>query len=199
VCLNVSLDGRTARRGPRTPTIPSRQQTGAGSVFGGCQVESPDPDREAKLDRIGEVLHRFPDRVFVFDEFSRSATTPCGGVNRTHKGCRKHAGRTEVDPRRTAAGADCPSASQPSSNGSRSSLNHYDCNALRGKCGAVTAIADGLAPLPFPLQALDDRQRQTPSRTVWHPDTPARHTRVRALRIPAGASHRLHIAFPRRR
>lgn len=25
--------------------------------------ESPDPDREAKLDRIEEVLHRFPDRI----------------------------------------------------------------------------------------------------------------------------------------
>lgn len=31
--------------------------------------ESPDPERDAKLDRIEEVLDRFPDRVFAFDEF----------------------------------------------------------------------------------------------------------------------------------
>ncbi|MGW1711408.1 helix-turn-helix domain-containing protein [Streptomyces sp. NPDC002206] len=31
--------------------------------------ESPDPERDAKLDRIEEVLERFPDRVFAFDEF----------------------------------------------------------------------------------------------------------------------------------
>lgn len=30
---------------------------------------TPDPDRETKLDRIEEVLDRFPDRVFAFDEF----------------------------------------------------------------------------------------------------------------------------------
>ncbi|MFI5825009.1 IS630 family transposase [Streptomyces rishiriensis] len=31
--------------------------------------ESPDLEREAKLDRIERVLERFPDRVFAFDEF----------------------------------------------------------------------------------------------------------------------------------
>ncbi|MQY40735.1 hypothetical protein SRB17_87680 [Streptomyces sp. RB17] len=31
--------------------------------------ESPDPDRDSKLDRIEHVLERFPDRVFAFDEF----------------------------------------------------------------------------------------------------------------------------------
>ncbi|MFF0190300.1 IS630 family transposase [Streptomyces sp. NPDC005244] len=31
---------------------------------------SPGPDRDTKLDRIEEVLDRFPDRVFAFDEFS---------------------------------------------------------------------------------------------------------------------------------
>jgi transposase len=29
--------------------------------------ESPDPDREAKLDRIEHVLEHLPDRVFAFD------------------------------------------------------------------------------------------------------------------------------------
>lgn len=38
--------------------------------------ESPDPDREAKLDRIEEVLPRFPDRVFAFDESARSGSGP---------------------------------------------------------------------------------------------------------------------------
>lgn len=43
--------------------------------------ESPDPDREAKLDRIEEVLDRFPDRVFAFDEFGPLGIRPhrrCG-------------------------------------------------------------------------------------------------------------------------
>ena len=31
--------------------------------------ESPDPERDAKLDQIEQVLERFPDRTFAFDEF----------------------------------------------------------------------------------------------------------------------------------
>ncbi|GGO20414.1 hypothetical protein GCM10011574_46820 [Microbispora bryophytorum] len=38
--------------------------------------ESPDPDREAKLDRIEEVLDRFPDRVFAFDGFGPLGSVP---------------------------------------------------------------------------------------------------------------------------
>ncbi|MFJ4633684.1 IS630 family transposase [Streptomyces sp. NPDC088847] len=38
--------------------------------------ESPDPERDTKLDRIEEVLDRFPDRVFAFDEFGRSGSAP---------------------------------------------------------------------------------------------------------------------------
>lgn len=41
--------------------------------------ESPDPEREAKLDRIEEVLDRFPDRVFAFDEFGPLGIRPIGG------------------------------------------------------------------------------------------------------------------------
>ncbi|MER7930736.1 IS630 family transposase [Streptomyces sp. NPDC096057] len=41
--------------------------------------ESPDPDREAKLDRIEEVLARFPDRVFAFDEFGPLGIRPTAG------------------------------------------------------------------------------------------------------------------------
>ncbi|MEV1083432.1 IS630 family transposase [Streptomyces sp. NPDC050211] len=41
--------------------------------------ESPDPQREAKLDRIEEVLDRFPDRVFAFDEFGPLGIRPTGG------------------------------------------------------------------------------------------------------------------------
>ncbi|WP_308298871.1 hypothetical protein [Streptomyces sp. GESEQ-35] len=33
--------------------------------------EWPDPDREAKPDRIEEMVDRFSDRVFAFDEFHR--------------------------------------------------------------------------------------------------------------------------------
>ncbi|WP_438452974.1 IS630 family transposase [Streptomyces asiaticus] len=41
--------------------------------------ESPDPDREAKLDRIEHVLDRFPDRVFAFDEFGPLGIRPTAG------------------------------------------------------------------------------------------------------------------------
>jgi len=41
--------------------------------------ESPDPEREAKLGRIEEVLDRFPDRVFAFDEFGPLGIRPTAG------------------------------------------------------------------------------------------------------------------------
>lgn len=41
--------------------------------------ESPDPERDAKLDRIEEVLERFPDRVFAFDEFGPLGIRPTAG------------------------------------------------------------------------------------------------------------------------
>ncbi|GIH21656.1 hypothetical protein Raf01_98280 [Rugosimonospora africana] len=41
--------------------------------------ESPDPEREAKLDRIEEVVDRFPDRVFAFDEFGPLGIRPAAG------------------------------------------------------------------------------------------------------------------------
>lgn len=41
--------------------------------------ESPDPDRDTKLDRIERVLERFPDRVFAFDEFGPLGIRPTAG------------------------------------------------------------------------------------------------------------------------
>jgi transposase len=41
--------------------------------------ESPDPERDAKLDRIEEVLDRFADRVFAFDEFGPLGIRPTAG------------------------------------------------------------------------------------------------------------------------
>ncbi|WP_338060790.1 IS630 family transposase [Streptomyces viridochromogenes] len=41
--------------------------------------ESPDPDRDAKLNRIEQVLDRFPDRVFAFDEFGPWGIRPTAG------------------------------------------------------------------------------------------------------------------------
>lgn len=38
--------------------------------------ESPDPEREAKPDRIEEVLDHFPDRVLAFDEFGPLGIRP---------------------------------------------------------------------------------------------------------------------------
>lgn len=41
--------------------------------------ESSDPERDAKLDRIEQVLDRFPDRVFAFDEFEPLGIRPTAG------------------------------------------------------------------------------------------------------------------------
>ena len=41
--------------------------------------ESNDPDKDAKLDRIDEVLTQHPERVFAFDEFGPLAVHPVGG------------------------------------------------------------------------------------------------------------------------
>ncbi|MET7719064.1 IS630 family transposase [Streptomyces sp. NPDC005407] len=48
--------------------------------------ESPDPEREAKLDRIEEVLDRFPDRVFAFDEFGPLGIRPTAGSGWAEQG-----------------------------------------------------------------------------------------------------------------
>ncbi len=41
--------------------------------------ESPDPERDIKLDRIEHVLEHFPDRAFAFDEFGPLGIRPTGG------------------------------------------------------------------------------------------------------------------------
>ena len=48
--------------------------------------ESNDPERDAKLDRIEEVLERHPDRCFAFDEFGPLAVHPVGGCCWAAKG-----------------------------------------------------------------------------------------------------------------
>jgi transposase len=42
--------------------------------------ESPDPEREAKLARIEEVLDQHPDRAFAFDEFGPLTIAPVPGA-----------------------------------------------------------------------------------------------------------------------
>jgi transposase len=48
--------------------------------------ESNDPDRDAKLDRIEEILENHPDRCFAFDEFGPRAIRPVGGSAWAPKG-----------------------------------------------------------------------------------------------------------------
>jgi transposase len=48
--------------------------------------ESPDPEREAKLARIEEVLEQHPDRTFAFDEFGPLSIQPVPGVGWAPKG-----------------------------------------------------------------------------------------------------------------
>ncbi|MER6561767.1 hypothetical protein ABT300_29345 [Streptomyces sp. NPDC001027] len=38
------------------------------------------PGREANPDRIDEILDRFPDRIFAFDEFGSLGTRPTAGL-----------------------------------------------------------------------------------------------------------------------
>ena len=42
--------------------------------------ESPDPDRDAKLDRIEHVTSHYPDRCFAFDQFGPLSVRPCHGT-----------------------------------------------------------------------------------------------------------------------
>ena len=42
--------------------------------------EARDPAKDAKLDRIEEVISRFPDRVFAFDQFGPLSIRPCHGT-----------------------------------------------------------------------------------------------------------------------
>jgi hypothetical protein len=42
--------------------------------------ESRDPDAEAKLDRIEQVLGRWPERCFAFDQFGPLSIRPCHGT-----------------------------------------------------------------------------------------------------------------------
>ena len=48
--------------------------------------ESPDPERETKLARIEEVLERYPDRAFAFDEFGPLTIQPVSGTGWAPKG-----------------------------------------------------------------------------------------------------------------
>ncbi|MFJ6687073.1 IS630 family transposase, partial [Streptomyces werraensis] len=60
--------------------------------------ESPDPARDTKLERIEEVLERFPDRTFAFDEFGPLGIRPTGGSGWFPKG---HPGRHPATYHRT--------------------------------------------------------------------------------------------------
>ena len=42
--------------------------------------ESTDPAYDAKLERIEDVMTRFPDRVFAFDQFGPLSIRPCHGA-----------------------------------------------------------------------------------------------------------------------
>ena len=56
--------------------------------------ESNDPDRDAKLDRIEQVLDQCPDRTFAFDEFGPLAIRPTGGSRGPRPGSRSVSRRT---------------------------------------------------------------------------------------------------------
>jgi transposase len=60
--------------------------------------ESTDPVKDAKLDRIDEVMTRFPDRVFAFDQFGPLSIRPCHG---TCWAAKKHPDRLRATYKRT--------------------------------------------------------------------------------------------------
>jgi len=59
---------------------------------------STDPDYDAKLDRIEEVMSRFPDRCFAFDQFGPLSIRPCHGTCWARK---KHPDRLRATYKRT--------------------------------------------------------------------------------------------------
>ncbi|MFJ8098749.1 IS630 family transposase [Streptomyces griseofuscus] len=87
--------------------------------------ESPDPERDAKLDRIEEVLKRFPDRAFAFDEFGPLGIRPTAGS------CwASNAGPSSI-PRLTTAPTEC----------SYSIGDDTWCGVNRRKKGAANTLA----------------------------------------------------------
>ena len=67
-----------------------------------------DPAKDAKLDRIEEVMSRFPDRVFAFDQFGPLSIRPCHGTcwaaaRSTRTGCRRPTTATTASATSTAA------------------------------------------------------------------------------------------------
>ena len=60
--------------------------------------ESTDPAYDAKLDRIDEVITRFPDRCFAFDQFGPLSIRPCHGTCWASK---KHPDRLRATYKRT--------------------------------------------------------------------------------------------------
>ena len=60
--------------------------------------ESSDPDYDAKLDRIDDVISRFPDRCFAFDQFGPLSIRPCHGTCWASK---KHPDRLRATYKRT--------------------------------------------------------------------------------------------------
>ncbi|MEH0510617.1 MULTISPECIES: IS630 family transposase [unclassified Streptomyces] len=86
--------------------------------------ESPDSDRDAKLDRIEHVLDRFPDRVFAFDKFGPSGSAPPAA----------RAGLHQVTPSGTPRPTTAPTVSGTSTAVTRSATTH---------CGASTAASKG--------------------------------------------------------
>ncbi|SCF12100.1 hypothetical protein GA0070558_13011 [Micromonospora haikouensis] len=99
----MDVAGRTDLTPPADqPRAPRRRPATArcGVAFQRTKTwkESPDPEREAKLDRIEEVLDRFPDRVFAFDELGPLGIRPTAGSGWARQ---KHPDRMPATFRRT--------------------------------------------------------------------------------------------------
>jgi hypothetical protein len=57
-----------------------------GISFQRTRTWNPDPDKDAKLDRIEEVTTRFPDRCFAFDQFGPLSIRPHHGSGWAREG-----------------------------------------------------------------------------------------------------------------
>ncbi|MET8558993.1 IS630 family transposase [Streptomyces sp. NPDC004959] len=91
------VHGRVIRIGRETLRVPLARH---GVTFQRTKTwkESPDPEREAKLDGIEEVLDRFPDRAFAFDESGPLGIRPTAGSGWA---TRKHPDRVPATCHRT--------------------------------------------------------------------------------------------------
>lgn len=155
--------------------------------------ESPDPAREAKLDRVEEVLERFPDRVFAFDAFGPLGIRPTAGS------CWAEQGRPERHP---AVGDDTLWGVNRRNKGAANTLAALrSIRAARPDGAPIYVILDNLsAHKGDTIKRWAKKNRAelcfTPTYASWANPIEARFGPLRQFTV-ANSNHRNHTAQTR--